>query len=208
MIIFRSFEHKLIDRYGLTAYERAEAIQSTPVVPGPSSVVAKPTSVVSKLPSVVPSESNGTSESVAPLKMTENVCSHMIVASGFPWNVTKKDIHDFFSGTQILNGDDGILITKETSMRAYVQFASGYDRRKALTKNRSQMKMRTIHVLKIDYSEFVFVASNTKQAATNVDNVIRVVGLPLAVNKQYILDLFKGKRVVFHLTFNSLCTKF
>lgn len=200
MIIFRTFEHKLIERCGLAAYERAGAIKSTPVVPGPSSTVAKPSCVVSNPLSVLPAESNGTLESAAPLKMTENVCSHMITASGLPWNVTKKDIHDFFSGTQILNGDDGIYITKENSMKAYVQFASGYDRRKALTKNQSLMKMRTIHVAKIDYPEFIFVVNNTKQAATNVDNVIRVVGLPLAVNKQYILDLFKGKVFVVHLT--------
>lgn len=69
----------------------------------------------------------------------------MVLASGFPWNVTKNDVRAFFNGLNILHGSDGIFITKDVAMKAYVQFASPTDHRQALAKNFKKMYSRTIH---------------------------------------------------------------
>lgn len=156
------------------------------------------------------------------------------MASGFPWNITKKEIRDFFSGSSILHGDDGIFLLKENAMKAYIQFASGFDRRKALAKHLHQVKSRNIYgkranktkktlwpftylyltllfsVNKIEFSEFLSAAHSKQEPSTNVDNVIRVIGLPLAVDKSYIANLFKGKskHIIFSVMKNQLLIEF
>lgn len=69
----------------------------------------------------------------------------MVMANGFRWNITKNDVHEFFKGVNILNGDDGIFIVKDLSMKAYIQFATKADRKKALAKHMKQMHSRIIY---------------------------------------------------------------
>lgn len=71
----------------------------------------------------------------------------MVMARGFQWKVTKKDVMNFFAGVKILNGENGINIIKNIAMEAYVEFASKADRSKALALCNKKFDSRTIHGL-------------------------------------------------------------
>lgn len=69
----------------------------------------------------------------------------MVMARGFQWKVTKKDVMSFFAGVKILNGENGINIIKNIAMEAYVEFSSKSDRTKALALCNKKFDSRTIH---------------------------------------------------------------
>lgn len=69
----------------------------------------------------------------------------MVLARGFQWKVSKKDVSDFFKGIKILNGEKGINIMKNVAMEAYVELASKNDVKKALALNNKRVDSRTVH---------------------------------------------------------------
>lgn len=70
---------------------------------------------------------------------------YMVMARGFQWKVSKKDVMDFFKGINILNGEKGINIMKNVAMEAYIELASKNDVKKALALNNKRVDARTIH---------------------------------------------------------------
>lgn len=69
----------------------------------------------------------------------------MVMARGFQWKVSKKDVMDFFKGINILNGEKGINIMKNVAMEAYIELASKNDVKKALALNNKRVDSRTVH---------------------------------------------------------------
>lgn len=69
----------------------------------------------------------------------------MVLARGFQWKVTKRDVMDFFAGINILNGEKGINIMKNVAMEAYIELVSKADVHKALALNNKRVDFRTIH---------------------------------------------------------------
>lgn len=68
-----------------------------------------------------------------------------MLARGFQWKVSKKEVIDFFAGIKILNGEKGINIIKNGAMEAYVELPNKAERRKALALNNTKMDTRTIY---------------------------------------------------------------
>lgn len=68
----------------------------------------------------------------------------MVLARGFQWKVTKKDVMDFFKNINIANGEKGINIIKNVAMEAYVELASKADVNKALALNNRRVESRTV----------------------------------------------------------------
>lgn len=69
----------------------------------------------------------------------------MVMARGFQWKVSKKDVMEFFKGINILNGEKGINIMKNVAMEAYIELASKNDVKKALAYNNKRVDSRTVH---------------------------------------------------------------
>lgn len=149
----------------------------------------------------------------------------MVLARGFQWKVTKKDVMDFFKGINILNGENGINIMKNTAMEAYVELGSKTDVKKALALNSKRVDARTVHgksknvvlevcvviitvsfivflsriVTEIDSKEYSRVASCISK--TNDSNVVQIRGLPWSVDKAYIMKLFPSECGYFGFVF-------
>lgn len=70
--------------------------------------------------------------------------TYTVIARGFQWKVTKKDVIEFFKGIQIVDGEDGINIVKNVAMEAHVALASKADRKKALALHNKQFESRAI----------------------------------------------------------------
>ncbi|XP_031625949.1 uncharacterized protein LOC116342460 [Contarinia nasturtii] len=129
----------------------------------------------------------GSRRSKTDTKKTSHIF-YMVLARGFQWKVTKKDVMDFFKGINILNGENGINIMKNTAMEAYVELVSKSDVKKALALNSKRVDCRTVHVTEIDSKEYSRVASCISK--TNDSNVVQIRGLPWSVDKTYIMKLF------------------
>lgn len=69
----------------------------------------------------------------------------MVMARGFQWKVSKKDVIDFFQGIKIVNGEKGINIIKNIAMEAFVELASKAEVKKALALNNKRVDSRTVH---------------------------------------------------------------
>lgn len=69
---------------------------------------------------------------------------YMVLARGFQWKVTKRDVFSFFKGIKILNGENGINIIKNVAMEAYIELTSKADVKKALELNNKSVDSRTI----------------------------------------------------------------
>lgn len=78
-------------------------------------------------------------------KATPSHQCYMILARGFQWKVTKKDVIDFFKGIHILNGEKGINIIKNVAMEAYIELASRADIKAALKLDNRKVDDRIIH---------------------------------------------------------------
>lgn len=70
---------------------------------------------------------------------------YMVLARGFQWKVTKKDVMFFFKGIKILNGEKGINIIKNIAMEAFIELVSKTDVKKALALNNKRVDSRTVH---------------------------------------------------------------
>ena len=81
---------------------------------------------------------------------------YMVMARGFQWKVSKKDVMDFFKGIKILNGEKGINIMKNVAMEAYIELASKNDVKKALALNNKRVDSRTVHGECIILADFHF----------------------------------------------------
>lgn len=81
---------------------------------------------------------------------------YMVMARGFQWKVSKKDVMDFFKGIKILNGEKGVNIIKNVAMEAYVELASKNDVKKALALNNKRIDSRTVHGECIILKDFHF----------------------------------------------------
>lgn len=79
---------------------------------------------------------------------------YMVLARGFQWKVTKKDVMQFFKGINILNGEKGINIMKNVAMEAFVELASKADVKKALALNNKRVESRTVH------GNYLFIFNN------------------------------------------------
>ncbi|XP_055294776.1 G-rich sequence factor 1-like [Sitodiplosis mosellana] len=121
---------------------------------------------------------------------------YMVMARGFQWKVSKKDVMDFFKGINILNGEKGINIMKNVAMEAYVELVSKNDVKKALALNNKRVDSRTVHVTEVDSKEYSRVASCILQ--TNDSKVIQIRGLPWSVDKAYIMKLFPTIKIPKH----------
>lgn len=69
----------------------------------------------------------------------------MVLARGFQWKVTKKDVLDFFEGVKVLNGEKGINIIKNGAMEAYVELPSKAERKKALALTTRKVDSRIVY---------------------------------------------------------------
>lgn len=69
----------------------------------------------------------------------------MVLARGFQWKVTKRDVVNFFKGIKILNSENGINIIKNVAMEAYVELASKADVKAALKLDGKKVDDRMIH---------------------------------------------------------------
>lgn len=69
----------------------------------------------------------------------------MVLARGFPWKVTKKDVFDFFAGVKILHGEKGVNIIKNGAMEAYVELPTKAERKKALALSNKKVDSRVVY---------------------------------------------------------------
>lgn len=69
----------------------------------------------------------------------------MVLARGFQWKVSKKDVVEFFAGVKILNGEKGVNIIKNGAMEAYVELPSKSERKKALALSNKKVDSRTVY---------------------------------------------------------------
>lgn len=88
------------------------------------------------------SQHNGNADSDGNASADENV--NRIKARGFPWNVKRADVIDFFEGIHILNAEEGIRIEKNVAMEAFVDLATPKDHDNALTRNGRMFQSKRI----------------------------------------------------------------
>lgn len=69
----------------------------------------------------------------------------MVLARGFQWKVSKKDVLDFFAGVKVLNGEQGVNIIKNGAMEAYVELPSKAERKKALALTTRKVDSRIVY---------------------------------------------------------------
>lgn len=86
----------------------------------------------------------GPRRSKSELKKGATVGFYMVLARGFQWKVTKRDVVKFFKGIKILNGENGVNIIKNVAMEAYIELSSKADVKKALEFNNKIVDSRSI----------------------------------------------------------------
>lgn len=87
---------------------------------------------------------------------------YTVIARGFQWKVTKKNVMAFFKGIDIVDGEDGITIVKNGAMEAHVVLASKADRKKAFALHNKLFESRAI-TSKYNYYNIIcelFILSN------------------------------------------------
>lgn len=72
-------------------------------------------------------------------------CEYKVIARGFPWNVTKRDVIEFFKGVEILNGEHGISIVKNHAMEAHIELSTAKDRDNALSRHKRKIGSQIIN---------------------------------------------------------------
>lgn len=134
--------------------------------------------------------------------------TYMVVARGFHWKVTKREVIDFFNGIKVVNGENGVTIVKNVAMEAHVVLGSKGDRKKALALHNKQYDSRTItgkislinltskcrlilFLLIVTEMDPKVSASTTKSMTSS--KIIQIRGLPWSVDKDYVFKLFPGE---------------
>lgn len=68
-----------------------------------------------------------------------------VLARGFPWNIKRMDVGEFFSDINIIGGIDGIQIKKYGAMEATFFVDSDDELQKALLHNKQLIDSRMIY---------------------------------------------------------------
>uniref|UniRef100_T1E5L2 G-rich sequence factor 1 n=1 Tax=Crotalus horridus TaxID=35024 RepID=T1E5L2_CROHD len=123
---------------------------------------------------------------------------HLIRAQGLPYDCTEEDVLNFFSGSKIRNGLEGIhfLLYRDGKRRgdAIVELESEQDVMNALNKHRKYLGQRYVEVFEIHNKDVDTLMRSLKfrSAPVNNDGVVRLRGLPYRCTEVDITEFFSG----------------
>ncbi|XP_058048185.1 G-rich sequence factor 1 isoform X1 [Ahaetulla prasina] len=123
---------------------------------------------------------------------------HLIRAQGLPYDCTEEDVLNFFSGSKIRNGVEGIhfLLYRDGKRRgdAIVELESEHDVMNALNKHRKYLGQRYVEVFEIRNKDVDTLMRSLKfrSAPGNNDGVVRLRGLPYRCTEVDVTEFFSG----------------
>ncbi|CAI5784828.1 G-rich sequence factor 1 [Podarcis lilfordi] len=127
---------------------------------------------------------------------------YLIRAQGLPYSCTEEDVLNFFSGSKIRNGVNGIhfLLNRDGKRRgdALVELESEQDVQNALDKHRRYLGQRYVEVFEIHNEDVDAIMKSLHSSSTSVtnDGVVRLRGLPYSCNEMDISEFFSGLTIV------------
>ncbi|XP_062991623.1 G-rich sequence factor 1 isoform X1 [Elgaria multicarinata webbii] len=127
---------------------------------------------------------------------------YLIRAQGLPYSCTEEDVLNFFEGSKIRNGVNGIhfLLNRDGKRRgdALVELESEQDVQNALDKHRRYLGQRYVEVFEIHNEDVDAIMKSLQSSSTSVtnDGVVRLRGLPYSCTEVDISDFFSGLTIV------------
>ncbi|XP_077157269.1 G-rich sequence factor 1 [Paroedura picta] len=127
---------------------------------------------------------------------------YLIRAQGLPYSCTEEDVLNFFAGSKIRNGVNGIhfLLNRDGKRRgdALVELESEQDVQKALEKHRRYLGQRYVEVFEIHNEDVEAIMKSLQSTSTSVSNdgVVRLRGLPYSCVEADISEFFSGLTIV------------
>ncbi|XP_066487874.1 G-rich sequence factor 1 isoform X2 [Tiliqua scincoides] len=127
---------------------------------------------------------------------------YLIRAQGLPYSCTEEDVLNFFAGSKIRNGVNGIhfLLNRDGKRRgdALVELESEQDVQNALEKHRRYLGQRYVEVFEIHNEDVDAIMKSLQSSSTSVtnDGVVRLRGLPYSCTEMDISEFFSGLNIV------------
>lgn len=135
-------------------------------------------------------------------KLGEEDDVYLIRAQGLPYSCTEEDVLNFFAGSKIRNGVNGIhfLLNRDGKRRgdALVELESEQDVQNALEKHRRYLGQRYVEVFEIHNEDVDAIMKSLQSSSTSVtnDGVVRLRGLPYSCTEMDISEFFSGLNIV------------
>ncbi|XP_061439394.1 G-rich sequence factor 1 [Rhineura floridana] len=142
----------------------------------------------------------------SPAKSGKEDDVYLIRAQGLPYSCTEEDVLNFFAGSKIKNGVNGIhfLLNRDGKRRgdALVEMESEQDVQNALDKHRRYLGQRYVEVFEIHNEDVSAIMKNLHSSLTSVtnDGVVRLRGLPYSCSELDISQFFSGLTII-NITF-------
>ncbi|XP_060635380.2 G-rich sequence factor 1 [Anolis sagrei] len=127
---------------------------------------------------------------------------YLIRAQGLPYSCTEEDVLNFFAGSKIRNGVNGIhfLLNRDGKRRgdALIELESEQDVHNALEKHRRYLGQRYVEVFEIHNEDVDSIMKSLQSSSTSVtnDGVVRLRGLPYSCTEVDISEFFSGLSIV------------
>lgn len=135
-------------------------------------------------------------------KLGEEDDVYLIRAQGLPYSCTEEDVLNFFAGSKIRNGVNGIhfLLNRDGKRRgdALVELESEQDVHNALEKHRQYLGQRYVEVFEIHNEDVDAIMKSLQSSSTSVtnDGVVRLRGLPYSCTEMDISEFFSGLNIL------------